>query len=393
MHTCQQSQEGRAPREKENQYQWIRPAVQIGFALASVLIGLEFRSFVNSLADPGQGPIAPRPPAAEAYLPISSLMSLAYLFKSGEVARVHPAGLVLFSLTLVLAVAIRRGFCSWVCPVGLLSEWLHKLGRRLMGRNVSIPRWLDVGLRALKYLLLAFFVVFVARMPVPALRDFIYGPYNRIADVKMYLFFAHVSITGIVVLAVLALLSVVFKNFWCRYLCPYGALVGLLSRASPVAVRRDADACIHCGKCTQACPNRIAVERRRRVATVECTACFSCVHACPAPGALGMSIGRRGRAVSAVAYGAVTVAAFVFAAQIARAAGYWHSETPPSLYRHFYLMMGGVEHPPPRPRLQGAPGGKVRRDAPHVRRRGRSGRPSRSVPTMRLSKHSGMRRH
>ena len=150
---------------------WLRPAVQAGFVLASILIGLEFRRFVLSLADPSAGPVTHRPPAAEAYLPISSLMSLTYWVKSGVVNRVHPAGMVLFSLVLVMALAMRRGFCSWVCPFALASEWAHKVGHRIMGRNVPMPKWLDIVLRLPRYALLAFFVVLILRMPTEGLRQ------------------------------------------------------------------------------------------------------------------------------------------------------------------------------------------------------------------------------
>ena len=49
-------------------------------------------------------------------------------------------------------------FCGWLCPVGTLSEYLWKLGRDTFKRNFLLPRWLDIGLTSLKYLLLAFFV-------------------------------------------------------------------------------------------------------------------------------------------------------------------------------------------------------------------------------------------
>lgn len=326
---------------------WLRPAVQIGFVLASILIGLEFRRFVLSLADPSAGPVSHRPPAAEAYLPISSLMSLTYWAKSGAANRVHPAGLVLFSLVLVMSLAMRRGFCSWVCPFALASEWAHKVGREVMGRNVPMPKWLDVVLRAPRYALLAFFIVFIVRMRTEGLRQFIYGPYNRIADVKMYLFFANISTTAVIVLAALTLLSALFKNFWCRYLCPYGALLGLFSLVSPIAVRRNKDKCIGCGKCSRACANLIPVATKQTVRSVECTACYDCVHACPVDGALEMRAGRRSLRAPATVYAAITVAAFIFVPQIARAFGYWHSETPAAMYRHLYGTIADIGHPRP----------------------------------------------
>ncbi len=114
-----------------------------------------------------------------------------------------------------------------------------------------MPRWLDMTLRSLKYALLGFFLYHILPMPPAALRSFIYGPYNRIADVKMYLFFSNISAVAVSVLIVIGLLSMFFKNFLCRYLCPYGALLGLFSVASPVAIRRNLHKCAACGKCGQ----------------------------------------------------------------------------------------------------------------------------------------------
>jgi polyferredoxin len=324
---------------------WLRPAVQIGFVIFSVLLGLQFRSFVLSLAASADSPIKPRPAVVEAYLPISSPMSLTYLVRTGIANRVHPAGLLMFALTLVLALLIRRGFCSWVCPIGTAAEWTHKTGRTLFGKNLSMPRWLDGLLRSLKYGLLVFFLYTILMMPTAALRQFIYGPYNRIADIKMYLFFRHISMTAVSVIIVLALLSVLFKNFVCRFLCPYGALLSLFSTLSPCAVRRDTERCTNCGRCGMACPNRIAVDKKKTVRSVECTACFNCIEACRIDGALRMGWPRTRASLSLIAYGVITVAVFFFAAQAARSLGYWRSETPAAMYRVLYNGIAEIGHP------------------------------------------------
>jgi polyferredoxin len=333
---------GRRLRERAG---WLRPAVQIGFVVFSALLGLQFRSFVLSLAAPVDSPIKPRPAVVEAYLPISSLMSFTYFVRTGIANRVHPAGLLMFALTLVLALLIRRGFCSWVCPIGTAVEWAHKTGQALLGRNLSAPMWLDWLLRSLKYGLLVFFLYTILMMPTANLRQFIYGPYNRIADVKMYLFFRHISLTAVGVIIVLALLSVLFKNFVCRYLCPYGALLGLFSALSPCAVRRDTEKCTDCGRCGRACPNRIAVDKKKTVRSVECTACFNCIGACRVDGALKMGWPRTKASLSPIAYGVITVAAFFFAAQAGRSLGYWQSQTPPAMYRVFYHGIAKIVHP------------------------------------------------
>lgn len=324
---------------------WVRRFVQWCFVIFSILLGLQFRNFVLSLKDTVDQLASLRPPAVEGYLPISSLMSLVYFAKTGIANRVHPAGLVVFTLTLVLALLIRRGFCSWVCPFGTAAEYAHQIGKGMFGGNLSMPKWPDSILRLLKYALLGFFLYHILPMPVPALRNFIYGSYNRIADIKMYLFFSNISLLAAGIIIVIGLLSLFFKNFLCRYLCPYGALLGIFSAFSPVSIRRNFNKCINCGKCSQACPNRIPVDAKKAVHSTECTACFDCVKACEVKDAIMLS-GPGGKPlISIVTYGIITVAVFFFAAQIARAFDYWQSETSVQLYRDLYHIIDETEHP------------------------------------------------
>ena len=76
-------------------------------------------------------------------------------------------------------------------------------------------------------------------MPLEAIEGFLRSPYNAAADAKMLLFFLHPSATSLAVIVGLVALSLVVKHLWCRYLCPYGALLGVASLLSPLSVRRD----------------------------------------------------------------------------------------------------------------------------------------------------------
>ena len=322
-----------------------RRLVQIGFATGSLLTAVQFAFFVASLSQTASSGLALRPAEVEAWLPISSFMSLVYLLRTGIANAVHPAGLVLFTLILLLAFTLRRGFCSWVCPIGTLSEYAHEAGRGLFKRNLRMPKPLDIVLRSVKYLLLALFVVLICGMSLEAMRDFIHGSYNRICDVKMYAMFAPPSMTTLIVVFVLGALSLFFKNFWCRYLCPYGALLGLASIPSPTAVRRDSARCTDCGRCTAACPNRIDVHSATTVRSPECTVCYGCVTACPQTGVLRVGLQRSKRTIPIILYGLITVAAFVFAAQAFRAFGYWNTDTPNDLYRRLVAEISTIGHP------------------------------------------------
>ena len=206
--------------------QTLRRAVQLAFFALNAWIGIEFYLFVRYYETGGRSLWAGRPPGVEGWLPIASLMNLKVLLLSGQMPRLHPAGMFLLIAFLAASWIFRKSFCGWLCPVGTASEYLWRLGRQTFGRNFRLPRKLDVGLRSLKYLLLALFLYAVGSMSVPAIRAFLEGPYGIVDDVKMLNFFRFLGLAGGMVVALLVLASVFVQNFWCRYLCPYGALMG-----------------------------------------------------------------------------------------------------------------------------------------------------------------------
>ncbi len=324
--------------------QQIRATVQFLFLALNIWIGVEFYLFVRHYETGGQTPFVPRPPGVEGWLPIASLMNLKAWALTGEVPAIHPAGMFLLAAFLTMSLLLRKGFCSWLCPIGTLSEYLWKAGRSTFGKNWRLPRWFDIGLRSLKYILLGLFLYAIGSMSAQAIRAFLDGPYGIIADVKMMNFFRYLSVTAAVVLGVLLVLSIFVQNFWCRYLCPYGALLGLLSRLSPVRIRRYESPCIDCTKCAQACPSWIPVDRLITVRTPECTGCYECIKVCPAAGALEMTVAGR-RRLPAWVMAAALAAIFLGFAGYAQWRGYWHTNLPGSVYFDLIPRAHEFSHP------------------------------------------------
>jgi polyferredoxin len=208
-----------------------------------------------------------------------------------------------------------------------------------------LPRAVDVPLRSLKYILFGLFAWLVATMPVPELRAFLESPYGLVADVKMLDFFRAAGHTTIAVCSVLVILSVVTKNFWCRYLCPYGAMVGVVSLLSPTRITRDPVSCIDCGKCAKACPSLIPVDRLLTVRTPECNGCLSCVSVCPVKDALEMRTLVRRRRVPAGVIAAGVAAIFLLVVGYAKTTGAWNGRVPEHVFFDLIPRAASFAHP------------------------------------------------
>lgn len=309
--------------KEDSQFQ--RSVIQAAFVLLCIWMGIEFFLFMRWGMSGGQETFFPRPPGVEGFLPISALISLKYWFHTGILNSVHPSGLVIVLGIVAVSVVLKKAFCSWLCPVGTLSESLWMLGQKLFKRTLKLPRWLDYPLRSLKYLLLIFFVWSIWDMDVNALREFIYSPYNKMADVKMYLFFAHISTFALGTILALVLLSVVIKNFWCRFLCPYGALLGILGWLSPLKITRNTETCVDCELCTNVCPASIKVHAAKRVWSDECNSCMACVAVCPVKTTLDVRMRARGPAVPTWVYGTLVAGVFVAITGMAMLTGFWQN--------------------------------------------------------------------
>lgn len=328
----------------------LRRSFQAAFVLLNIWIGVQFYVFVRYFEAGGQGTPTRRPPGVEGWLPIAALMNLKATLLTGKLPEVHPSGLFLLITFLSISLLLRKAFCSWLCPVGTFSEYLWKLGRKMFGRNFRWPGKVDVPLRGLKYLLLSLFVYAVVHMPVEEILAFLHGPYGLVADVKMLNFFRFLSTAGAISISVLVVASIFVQNFWCRYLCPYGALMGIVSLLSPVRIRRAESACIDCAQCAKACPASLPVDKLITIGSAECAACMECVAVCPAQSALDMAVFMPGfqprhRRVPAWAMALAIAGLFLGIVGWAQLTGHWRTDIPREIYMELVPQAQYLTHP------------------------------------------------
>jgi ferredoxin-type protein NapH len=168
---------------------------------------------------------------------------------------------VALALFVVMAFAFGRSFCGHVCPIGAVQELIYLIpGRKLLVRSKAVP----IGVRAafLAAFLVAALAFSTGLLVYLGVRDFFYLEFD-----SAYFY---------VLLGILAIGVFIYRPF-CRFLCPYGALLSLAAIKSRLRLHRN-EQCIDCGKCEKVCPT---YEAGRTNLKQECYLCDRCRQVCP----------------------------------------------------------------------------------------------------------------
>lgn len=325
-----------------------RKVVQITLLAINIYIGITFYYWVRYYETGGATLYLPRPGGIEGWLPIAGLMNLKYTIETGGLPPIHAAAMFLLASFIIISLLLKKSFCSWLCPIGTISEYIGKIGQKLFRFQINVPKWLDIPLRGLKYLLLAFFLYISLSMPAQMIQYFMMSPYGIIIDVKMLDFFRYISSASLITVSVLVVASLFIRNAWCRYLCPYGALLGIFSLFSPVKIRRNVESCIDCGKCAKNCPSRIPVDQLINVRTVECTGCMTCVESCPVASTLAFSLQaptkKRQIPLSGMVMAILTLGILFATIAVAAYLGVWDSPVPDNYWFQIIPNARGIGH-------------------------------------------------
>ncbi len=232
-------------------------------------------------------------PSIHALCPYGGLESLYQLFTAGTfISKIFSGTLILFGITLMVALLFRRSFCGVICPFGAIQEFFALLGKKVFGRRFELPLWLDRPLRYLKYGVLVVTVFYAWQ--TAGLWMAPYDPWAAYAHLPEGLESVwSESAVGLILLGITVLGSLLYDRFFCKYLCPMGAIYAIIGKLSPFKVVRNDNLCIDCGTCNRVCPMNIDVQHSMVVDSAECINCSLCVLDCPKAGALENKISKK----------------------------------------------------------------------------------------------------
>ncbi len=272
---------------KKNTTKWFRHTLQIFFF---VLIGMFAVNHV--LGESGSSPFSSFLPdvSLHAICPFGGVESAISFITAGTlVQKLQMSTLVMTAIIIVITLIFGAVFCSFVCPLGSIQEWIGKIGKKIFKKryNTFIPKKVHNVLKYFRYVSLIAVVVLTynAASLVFLEADPYYAMYHFFTD--------EVTIGSLIVLGITLVGSLFVERPWCKYACPYGAFLGLVGKLSLFKIKRNETTCTSCTLCNKKCPMNIDIDSKKTVYDAQCNKCLECTDTgiCK-PNSLSFSFGK-----------------------------------------------------------------------------------------------------
>ncbi|MDD2231051.1 MAG: 4Fe-4S binding protein [Candidatus Cloacimonetes bacterium] len=179
-----------------------------------------------------------------------------------------------------------RVFCGYVCPLGTFQEAIFTLRSTKYRRQHKVSFFYEQRFARLKYLIMLITML----LSIFGI-GYIYIRFCPIYGISML---PKIAIPGFIVFLLIAIASFFLERFWCRYLCPYAALLNIFQWLGNMLgikrkkIRRNLERCIDCGICVQNCPMNLNITEYEYVHSLDCIHCKICADKCPKSGTISM---------------------------------------------------------------------------------------------------------
>ena len=193
-----------------------------------------------------------------------------------------------YQLLLLLAVIpvtalMGRFFCGYFCAFGAMGDLLWFISGKIRKKPAVVSESADRVLRMLKFVILGFIVLVIWTFGAVSLGSTAspWTIFGMFATFSGWPSAAYLLTAGAVLLLMIMVGSLFVERFFCRYLCPLGAIFSLVSLLRVFRISKPRSACGACSLCTKKCAMGLSLYRVDRVSSGDCINCFKCVDACP----------------------------------------------------------------------------------------------------------------
>lgn len=214
--------------------------------------------------------------------------------------------LVEFTAVMLLTIVIGRWFCGWLCAFGAYNDLVYFISRKVFKLKFRVDEKVDSILKYSKYLILIFILIISWTMGSDILTSTSpWDAFGQISDLSTVL---SSLIIGLIFLVLITIGAAFIERFFCRYLCPLGAVFSIISKLGIIKINKPKADCCECRVCTINCSMGLQLYKVDGVRGGDCINCLKCTDVCPRN---NDNVNMLGKDLDAKVTGAVAMAAFL----------------------------------------------------------------------------------
>ncbi|GEA29517.1 4Fe-4S binding protein [Clostridium diolis] len=214
--------------------------------------------------------------------------------------------LIEFIAIMLLTIVLGRWFCGWICAFGAYNDLIYFISKKIFTIKFRVDEKVDSILKYFKYLVLLFIIAISWTMGSSILESTSpWDVFGQITDVSTI--FSNLLV-GLIFLILITIGSAFIERFFCRYLCPLGAIFSIISKIGIVKINKPKADCGKCRACTMNCSMGLPLYKVNCVKGGDCINCLKCTEVCYRNNA---NVNVLGRDLDAKLTGSVAMATFL----------------------------------------------------------------------------------
>lgn len=214
--------------------------------------------------------------------------------------------LIEFITIMLLTIVLGRWFCGWICAFGAYNDLIYFISKKIFKIKFRVDEKVDSILKYFKYLVLLFIIAISWTMGSSILESTSpWDVFGQITDVSTI--FSNLLV-GLIFLILITIGSAFIERFFCRYLCPLGAIFSIISKIGIVKINKPKADCGKCRACTMNCSMGLPLYKVNCVKGGDCINCLKCTEVCYRNNA---NVNVLGRDLDAKLTGSVAMATFL----------------------------------------------------------------------------------
>jgi uncharacterized protein with FMN-binding domain len=184
-----------------------------------------------------------------------------------------------FIIVMLLTVLMGRFFCGWFCAFGTYNDWIHLISKHVFKIKFKVNEKVDSVLKYVKYIILLMLLIVTCTLGSNILEGT--SPWDAFAQITDFKTVISTLVIGLILLVLITIGALFVERFFCRYLCPLGAVFSIVSKISILKINKPTENCGKCRACTSVCSMGIPLYKKESVKGGECIECLKCIEICP----------------------------------------------------------------------------------------------------------------